>query len=269
MVTKTEEVTLTNNASKFEVLLYQFIKLYDRLNLEHSLTTERELKLIKNLEDFKEITLALNNTTSSINSTINELTQIELKLSAAIQSCVADVTYDLWDYEECITNWCQQVGGAQLILPAHIINEYSHTSRSFYLCPKWQGEGEPVLPRIGVADWINNNGYKLGSDFAWIRTDLNRRAKIGKNNFSNKYNKWRVTDASPWWDESRNEAYVWTFQQEDGAVPRDLAACIELLTSRTEQARLLLDSVGLKATAASFVSSAPKPSRQLVYNFHN
>lgn len=163
--------------------------------------------------------------------------------------------YDLWSYEECITNWCQQVGGAQLILPAHIINEYSHTSRSFYLCPKWQGEGEPVLPRIGVADWINNNGYKLGSDFAWIRTELNRRAKIGKNNFTgNKYCKWRVTGAGLWWDDSRNEAYVWTFQQEDGAVPRDLAACMELLTSRTEQARDLV----LKLTSGSRPASRQK-----------
>lgn len=92
MITETNEGPSTNNASKFEVLLYQFIKLYDRVKVEHSLTTERELKLIKNLEDFKEITLALNNTTSSINSTINELTQIELKLSAAIQSNVAEVT---------------------------------------------------------------------------------------------------------------------------------------------------------------------------------
>lgn len=91
MVAETKKVTLTNNASKFEILLYQFIKLYNRLNLEHGLTTERELKLIKNLEDFKEIILALNNTTSSINSTTNELTQIELKLSAAIQSNVAEV----------------------------------------------------------------------------------------------------------------------------------------------------------------------------------
>lgn len=91
MVAETKEEILTNNASKFEILLYQFIKLYDRLNLEHSLTTERELKLIKNLEDFKKITLALNKTTSSINSTINELTQIELKLFAAIQSNVAEV----------------------------------------------------------------------------------------------------------------------------------------------------------------------------------
>ena len=39
--------------------------------------------------------------------------------------------YDQWDYTKCNNHWCQQVGGAQLILPAHVINEYSHPSFSF------------------------------------------------------------------------------------------------------------------------------------------
>lgn len=85
MSVETEEVILTNSASKFDALLYQFIKLYDRLTVEHSLTTERELELIKNLEDLQEITLDLNNTTSKINSTIKELNQMELTLSEKIQ----------------------------------------------------------------------------------------------------------------------------------------------------------------------------------------
>lgn len=89
MSVETEEVILTNSASKFDALLYQFIKLYDRLTVEHSLTTERELELIKNLEDLQEITLDLNNTTSKINSTIKELNQLELTLSAVIQSNVS------------------------------------------------------------------------------------------------------------------------------------------------------------------------------------
>lgn len=89
MSVETEEVILINSASKFDALLYQFIKLYDRLTVEHSSTTERELELIKNLEDLQEITLDLNNATSKINSTIKELNQMELTLSAVIQSNVS------------------------------------------------------------------------------------------------------------------------------------------------------------------------------------
>lgn len=83
--------------------------------------------------------------------------------------------YGPWTAEQCKTHRCQQVGGAQLILPAHMINEYSHPSRPFSPCPKWQCEGEPILPRTGVVDWINNSGYKLGSNFAWVRANYSAR----------------------------------------------------------------------------------------------
>lgn len=48
--------------------------------------------------------------------------------------------------------WRQQIGGAQLILPAHMINEYSHPTSPFYPCPKWE-DSEAALPRTGVSDW--------------------------------------------------------------------------------------------------------------------
>ena len=113
--------------------------------------------------------------------------------------------YGPWSYEQCSTHWCQQVGGVQLILPAHIINEYSHPSRPFYPCPKWQGEGELLLSRTEVADWINKGGNKLGSNFAWVRADMRERLLVD-------------------WD-NRNIYYDW------GSY--DLAACVELLKSRT------------------------------------
>ena len=92
METQAEEALLTVSASKFEALLYQFIKLYDRLTLEHSLMTERELKLLKNLEGFKEIILQLNSATTKMNITMVDLKTMDLKLSTVIKNNITEAT---------------------------------------------------------------------------------------------------------------------------------------------------------------------------------
>ena len=69
------------------------------------------------------------------------------------------------DDRQCSTFWCQQVGGAQLTLPAHVINEYNRPDRSFYLFPTFN---ESILPRTGCVDWMTKKG-NLGIDFAWWR----------------------------------------------------------------------------------------------------
>lgn len=104
--------------------------------------------------------------------------------------------------------WYQQVGGAQLMLPAHVINEYSHPSRPFYPCPTW-GDGETLLPRTGVSDWqeADNGIYNLGKDFAWCRANWGAREGWGG-------------------DYARY----------------DRAAINELLRARVEQARILLET---------------------------
>ncbi len=131
--------------------------------------------------------------------------------------------YQAWNGEQRSNHWCQQVGGAQLILPAHVINEYSHPSRPFYPCPKWSNE-EVALPRTGVADWTVESGNKLGSGFAWLRAD---------------------------WDKRSWEWMEWPA----GCILYDLAAVSELLKSRTEQTRLLLES---ELTFRPGSSSRPK-----------
>ena len=98
-----------------------------------------------------------------------------------------------------------------MILPAHVINEYSHPSRPFYPCPKW-GNNEASLPRQGVSDWLiaENGKYNLGKDFAWARADGAR--------------------ASGW-------------DIDVGAAAKyDHAAVNELLRARIEQARILLET---------------------------
>jgi len=84
--------------------------------------------------------------------------------------------YDPWTGEQCRTHWTRQVGGAQLLLPTHVINEYCHPTRSFDPCPKFEAEG--LLPRtrkvtidkeyedMFKAQW---NGGSLGNSFGLVR----------------------------------------------------------------------------------------------------
>jgi hypothetical protein len=58
-----EEAELTTSAIKMQTLLHQFIQLYDRITVEHSLMTDRELKIVKNLEALNETIIDLEQTT--------------------------------------------------------------------------------------------------------------------------------------------------------------------------------------------------------------
>ena len=136
--------------------------------------------------------------------------------------------------------WSQQVGGAQLILPAHVINEYSHPSRPFYPCPEW-GDTETALPRTGVDDWLNNSGSKLGEDFAWWRVNRSARSQQLGANVAGREAQCRT---------------VWMLYVRGGVLGFDLVALRKLLKARIAQARLLVGLCGLSATVAF---STPKP----------
>lgn len=77
----TEKTVLTNDVSKFETLLYQFIKLYDRLTVEHSLMTDRELKLLKRLEKLNELIERLNEFIPEVTKIIQDTNQQSVKKS--------------------------------------------------------------------------------------------------------------------------------------------------------------------------------------------
>lgn len=92
-----ENLALVNMPIKLQTLLHQFIQLYDRLAVEHSLMTERELKLLKRLEKLHETLEHLNKTievlnkfgpqvTKTIELTINEVAnEIYIKLADSIR----------------------------------------------------------------------------------------------------------------------------------------------------------------------------------------
>ncbi len=90
-------------------------------------------------------------------------------LIEAFQTYIAN--YDKWSDKQCRTHWLQQIGGAQLLLPAHVINEYNRPDRSFYPCPEFK---ELILPRTGMQNWKTHGSSKwlLGRDFAWVRGEL-------------------------------------------------------------------------------------------------
>ena len=86
--------------------------------------------------------------------------------------------YDAWYKKDSSwkiheQHWQKQVGGAQLLLPAHVINEYCRPDRSFVPCPAFT---EPTLPRtrkIDEGEWFTAtyNGGLLGDKFAVLRLD--------------------------------------------------------------------------------------------------
>jgi serine/threonine protein kinase len=68
--------------------------------------------------------------------------------------------------------WIQQVGGLQLLLPAHVINEYCHPTRPFYPPPNFNDA--LAFPRCRIIDkgeWFTASykGGKLGDKFAVYR----------------------------------------------------------------------------------------------------
>ncbi|HEV2524449.1 MAG TPA: hypothetical protein VGU44_04905, partial [Gammaproteobacteria bacterium] len=98
---------------------------------------------------------------------------IHANLNILIQAY--QTTTDLYNakkYTEGNTAWVQQVGGAQFLLPTHVINEYCHPTRPFYPLPNFKDS--LVLSRsrtIDAGEWFTAtyNDGKLGEKFACYR----------------------------------------------------------------------------------------------------
>jgi serine/threonine protein kinase len=71
--------------------------------------------------------------------------------------------YHTWSYDQCKEHWSKKVGGAQKLLPAHVVNEYCRPDRPFDPCPV---EWTSLLPRTRVAQiW---DGSKYVNDGSWF-----------------------------------------------------------------------------------------------------
>ena len=129
--------------------------------------------------------------------------------------------YNKYLKEGLITKvWKEQVGGAQLLLPAHVINKYSRPTLNMFRHHnrKWGSN----VPRTGVIDWktaekgnhIENGKYTLGKDFAWLRGDDDYQARAA-------------------------ELCIYPLSTVQRA-NEDVRAVAELMKARVEQARMLL-----------------------------
>ena len=200
--------------------MWNMIKKYlDKINLNLARAQIQELEQIATLTDNGWI----------IKESASSWPNISLlSLIQALDTYIKN--YDAWSGEQCSAHWRQQVGGAQLILPAHVINEYSHPSRPLYPCPKWNTDDDTVLPRTGVGDWrTGGNGNQLGNNFAWVRGEWRCRLE---------------------WDGHGN---IYTDYAK-----QDRAAMAELLKSRTKQAQILRNIV---TALPSTPSSRPNPMK--------
>lgn len=81
-------------------------------------------------------------------------------------------TIDLYGakkFPECNNTWVNQAGGAQLLLPAHVINEYCHPTRSFYPLPNFRDTA--VIPRtrkVDEGEWFG----KLTGKIVYCRANV-------------------------------------------------------------------------------------------------
>ena len=88
----------------------------------------------------------------------------------ALQQYTAN--YDSWEHEKLTDLLIKQIGSTQLLLPAHVINEYICPQRTFVPCPDYKSTN---FLRTKIDDnWKTIvGGYQLGKHFAWIRGNKN------------------------------------------------------------------------------------------------
>jgi serine/threonine protein kinase len=97
----------------------------------------------------------------------------------------SEQNYSAWykanNWEAVEIHCCKQVGGAQLLLPAHVINEYCRLDRAFYPVPNFNQEGLPrvreVNGKAGSDVYTHHyNGGAMGDTWALWRASQRRGA---------------------------------------------------------------------------------------------
>ena len=94
-------------------------------------------------------------------------------LVAALDQQVTLLNASKWN--DAAKQWQVRVGRAQRQLPAHVVNEYCHPSRSFERCPDFMQGAELARTRLtyGDKEWFTQQ-YKgqLGEKFAYLRGSM-------------------------------------------------------------------------------------------------
>jgi hypothetical protein len=83
-----------------------------------------------------------------------------------------NLCHNISSWKEATNQWNKVVGSAQRLLPAHVINEYCHATRSFAPCPNFENaEAIPRSRKTSGGDWFTCSYLSgvLGEDFAICR----------------------------------------------------------------------------------------------------
>ncbi len=80
-------------------------------------------------------------------------------------------TIELNNGSEADNAWIQQVGGAQRLLPAHVVNEYCHPTHKFNFVPDFNELPFPRSRIMSGGEWFTAGDGKLGEKFAVHRGD--------------------------------------------------------------------------------------------------
>lgn len=105
--------------------------------------------------------------------------------------------WDKWNWRKIDEHWIQKIGGAQLLLPMHALQEYCQPGRPFSPCPNFKDDY--YLER-NLPDWLDKGikKYKLGENWAIFRSDgeVSHSSRIGGLIGHGAYGK-----NNDWWDE--------------------------------------------------------------------
>jgi hypothetical protein len=144
-----------------------------------------------------------------------------------------------WNYDQrAVEQWCKKMGGAQKLLPAHVVNEYCRSDRSFAPCPSEWTSPLPRTRTVAVYDgskWVKgewftplNSSDALGSSVAFCRESDGCRGRVGGGGLSGWVEAGAWLGVRGWW------------QQTDVANLKSLQA---LWHARTQQLKALADSL--------------------------
>src|SRR5262249_17624250 len=125
------------------------------------------------------------------------------------------------NWHEAETLWNKQVGLAQRLLPAHVVNEYCHPYRLFHPCMDFTKATLPRTRNTEEGEWYTNG--KLGESAAYFRS-LGGVAAIAS-----------------------GEAM--SFFRDDGWHVHGLLACLTLLDTRVQQRNQLFAELSVQVQA--------------------
>ena len=177
MHTDQKGLELVNSASKFETLLYQFIKLYDRLTVEHALITERELKIVAKLEN-------LDQTLIELNKKLVKLDQLGPQLTTDTASAINMAVSNNWEglsksiatnTERRISTFCIDLNNASSKM-RFIVDEYDNMKKSFNL-KIWA-----IMFLLGLLFWAGGGYWYVKKVSKCMIIDLEVYKRMYQNN---------------------------------------------------------------------------------------